>query len=135
MYTASSKKTEELFTKWDGPAFINKGSTDACQIPHSIMETRRVIKYTFHAFLLSISIACFVYHVRGVIEKSLEKKTTLAITQLHFDRLSPPSLTICSGQVINTAKLKKKYNSTYDIFNTSLSYINTTNRPVKSLIS
>ena len=98
------------------------------------METHRIIKYTFHAFLLLVSIACFTYHVRGVIEKSLEKKTTLAITQLHFDRLSPPALTICPGQVLNNAKMKKKYNRTYDIFDTNFSYINPDCRPVDTYL-
>ena len=98
------------------------------------METHRIIKYAFHAFLLLLSIACFTYHVRGVIEKSLEKKTTLAITQRHFDRLSPPTFTICPGQVINSAKMKKKYNRTYDIFDTNLSYINPTSRPVDTYL-
>ena len=80
------------------------------------MEGFHLVKKTFQTILLFLSIGFFTFHVKGVIEESLEKKTTVATTQVHFTHLSPPPITLCPGQVINHVKLKKKYGCTFDIF-------------------
>ena len=114
-----------LLTYKEGLAYVNKGRK-------ATMEASRILKNIFHTILLFLSIGFFTFHVKGVIEESLEKKTTVAITQVHFTHLSPPPITLCPGQIINLVKLKKKYGSIFDIF-TSNPFVNKSDHPhVKS---
>ena len=80
------------------------------------MAGPRVLKIIFPVVLLCLSVGFFILHVKGVIEKSLEKKTTIATSQVHFHHLSPPAITLCPKQLINIVKLNKKYGRTFNIF-------------------
>ena len=83
----------------------------------TIRQRSKCVQVLFHITLITISLTLFTIHVYGVIEKALERQTSFTTTQKYFKKLTPPSITLCPGQVRNVVKMKKIYNVTFDAFN------------------
>jgi hypothetical protein len=71
--------------------------------------------------ILSLSaLVFFGLHVREVIEKVLEQRTTFSNNQESHKTLYPPAITLCPGQIYNIVKRRELFNLTSDPF--SLTY-------------